>query len=376
MSGENRMDLRPRKGSVSLKEGQEQTLVVNEFLAFAFDEMKRTPKSDLKCTMIKFYSANSIAEAKRLLWEKYSSSLTKMSSHMDTAKRLAAEADLDDVLEAVENIDSKTDGCMKLHTIFVARDLRNLPPLPSQMPPYPTNDVQTANDIAEIREKLNNIEREMGNIGDLVGDALAQERNQEMHHPRFHPSSPSYAQVVTAILPSDDSTIPKAYEAANFVALATAAPIGKKDNENVEDGDGDFIRVRGRRERRRHKRAQEVTDAAKSQSTKPRSRKTREIVGTRRDTALKAGTYQLDVFVYRVAKEVSEEAITKFLTDGGVTPVVLEMMPSRENAHAKSFHAKLECTDARVKSAEFWPDGWCCRPWYPRRNDGDVNKKQ
>ena len=51
-----------------------------------------------------------------------------MSSHRDTAKRSAADADVDDVMEAESvTIDSQKERNKELHTAFVARYLRNLP---------------------------------------------------------------------------------------------------------------------------------------------------------------------------------------------------------------------------------------------------------
>lgn len=93
---ENHKDRRPRKGSVSLKDRQ-QCIVINELLAFAFDEAGRSPVATVKSAILKFYSANSIAAAKIMLWENYSSTLPPMGPRKDTAKRTAADAEVDDI---------------------------------------------------------------------------------------------------------------------------------------------------------------------------------------------------------------------------------------------------------------------------------------
>ena len=382
--GESRKELRPRLGSVSMKDSP-QIIVVNELLAFAFDELKRSPLSDTKCAIIKFYSANSISAAKKMLWESFSSALPTLNSHRDTAKRSAADADLDDILEAVAHIDSQREGSKDLHTIFVARNLRNLPPLPSLLPPPHVQDDQTTNSIAQIMTRLESIEYHMGQLGGLVGDALPrQTRVPWFGRPEEDVSSDCDVQVTSVKQRTQCRNTPqqeelqvesptrqatysqKASANADLNILApSASGAGRSASGAKVDEDGYTLVESNRR------RGQRGANAGVSRNG---FKKSQPIVGSRRHETLKAGPRRSDVFIYRIGKDVTKDDISEFLEAEGVTPIVLERT-SKDNAPAKSFHALLECLDVdKVKSAEFWPEGWCCRPWYSKRSHGDDNK--
>ena len=377
--GEKQKELRPRSGSVSMKDGL-QSFVVNELLAFAFDEAGRTPVTTVKSEILKFYTSNSITAAKKMLWENYSSSLPPMSSHRDTAKRSAADADVDDVMEAVVTIDSQKEGKKELHTVFVVlRNLRNLPTIPSHPHSAPKTDEQTAESIAKIMTRLEGIEHQMGYMSSLMhGDALQGKGSHpwlvhygddasecdtyitSVKHSMQCSSSGSSSNAPHREMPDAESPQrPASYAEAvrahaNSVTSAALPNSGAGGSTSgAKPHNEDFTLVKSRHKRR------------------SRPKKSQPIVGSRKDTNLKAGPCLSDVFIYRVGKEVTEDDISKFLEDEGVIPRVLEMT-SNQNAPAKSFHAQLECSDVRkVRSADFWPEGWCCRPWYPRRNHGD-----
>ena len=140
--------------SASCEEPHEPQLVINELLAYAFDELKRSPCNDVKAQILRFYCASSISSAKHMLWEKFSSSLSAFAPRRDTAKRVAAEADLDDIMAAVAKIDSQCDG-KEPHIIFVVKNVRNVPP--------PSERMNSWADADMILRRLDEIEKYLMN---------------------------------------------------------------------------------------------------------------------------------------------------------------------------------------------------------------------
>lgn len=91
---DNDMAGQGRLGSLSIH-NEKPFLVINEPLAFVYDQLETTPVSDIKACMLKFYPNDMIANAKNILWENYSSHLPPTDNRRDTPKRKAVEADCD-----------------------------------------------------------------------------------------------------------------------------------------------------------------------------------------------------------------------------------------------------------------------------------------
>ena len=356
--GENRKELRPRTGSVSIKDTPQST-VVNELLAFAFDEFKRSPMSDIKCAMIKFYSATSIATAKKLLWESFSSALPSMNSHRDTAKRSAADADLDDILEAIGNIDSQKEGSKNLHTTFVAR---NSPPLPSHLPTLPTMDDGTANSIAQIMTRLENIEHHMGLMGGLVGDAL--QRN---------PRDPW--------LGSPDDDVSTAVKQCMQCSSSSYTPQPEElhlESPPRQASYADAARRANADSARPLSQPMRQTDSKQSRPSSQhitQRRPKKAITGTAKHPTLKSGPRRVELFVYRISSEVSEDDVCQFIESKDIKVIESERMsPAGRVAH--SYRILIECADPTrpLTDAAFWPEGICCRRFRRRRaRDNEQN---
>ena len=82
--------------------------------------------------MLDFYTSDEILTAKKLLWDVYGNFLENFTDRRTTDNRTAEDANLNDILIALINLDAKN-----VTTEFVAKDLHRVPKrAPEELNPF------------------------------------------------------------------------------------------------------------------------------------------------------------------------------------------------------------------------------------------------
>ena len=92
------------KMTTNRKEDDSQ-LVANELLMYVFHHMKRHPSDSIKSVLLDFSSAEAISDAKRKLWECYSSSLRTFERRTNKGLKNANRKEVDDIMRSVKTLD-------------------------------------------------------------------------------------------------------------------------------------------------------------------------------------------------------------------------------------------------------------------------------
>ena len=97
--------------------------------------------------------------------------------------------------------------------------------------------------------------------------------------------------------------------------------------------------------------------------------------GSRTDCQLKAAPEPIrDVFVGRLAKNVTAAEVTEHAKDGGVTLQELEQVSSASSPYT-SFRLRVRLSDLKkIINGSFWPTGTLVRRFYARRNVGSDDR--
>ena len=139
----------------------------------------------------------------------------------------------------------------------------------------------------------------------------------------------------------------------------------------VPSQDEDFTPVVYKRNRRNAQPAtnapQDNNAATKRNETGKKARKGGFVTGSRQNATIKSGPCRLDLFVFRVSREVDEDDLTEDIKAQGAQIVEIKRM-SADSRASSSYRVILECNDPRkVMTSDFWPSGVCVRRFYPPR---------
>ena len=363
-------DLRSRSGSLI---STDPRFVVNELLAFVFDELKRSALVDIKNRVLCFYGPPDINEAKHLLWESYSTNLPPYSARIDTSKRSAAEADVEDMMNAIAKIDSLCQGNEDPPTIFVARRLRNVPP-PEQNPPAASTCNNCAPEIPMILQRLESIEEHM-------------KRDRISHMAPYKPM-PMHMHMPQGIVgndvddgeePAGFTDLQKKYDDEEEDFTFVKVP-GSKQTYSLAAG-SKFQQVNAQQTHQGQQRHQKVQKAGLPPKRPFRKRQEKVVVGTAKSTTMRAGKRRVELFVYRIDREVLEKEIVDFIEAKEVHVVEVERL-SPDDRVSHSYRILIECSDPTrpLNDPDFWPENVCCRRFRRRRQntqaDNDVQRAE
>lgn len=96
---------------------------VNESLAFLFTELERTPADGIKTVLLEFSSAETLHDAKNVLWQSYSSLLWPHENHWDIITETVAQADCENIMKAAKIINFKCGGNKEMLATFTGENL-------------------------------------------------------------------------------------------------------------------------------------------------------------------------------------------------------------------------------------------------------------
>ena len=104
--------------------------------------------------------------------------------------------------------------------------------------------------------------------------------------------------------------------------------------------------------------------------------KRKKTIGVNSDTTLTAvkPVQKIHLHVTRLAVTTTEQRLTKYLTDKGVTVLACETLKAKYNAYVL-FHVTLEYRNDMPDTnlLDFWPEGVMVRRFYPSKQYGRTN---
>ena len=107
-------------------------MILNELLTYATSYRSNNAIENIKKLMLDFYTSDEILTAKKLLWDVYGNFLENFTDRRTTDNRTAEDANLNDILIALINLDAKN-----VTTEFVAKDLHRVPKrAPEELNPF------------------------------------------------------------------------------------------------------------------------------------------------------------------------------------------------------------------------------------------------
>ena len=84
-----------------------QNIIINELLTYINHYLNNSAISNIIKIANSFYSNEEVLEAKKILWNEYSSELGSLKGRRDTDKRSCSEANLNDIIDALLKLDSE-----------------------------------------------------------------------------------------------------------------------------------------------------------------------------------------------------------------------------------------------------------------------------
>ena len=127
------------------RNAQKNEFHVNELLAYVSHYIHNSNISNIKKVVLSFYQAEDIVQSKKLLWNICKEYLDKYTDRRNTDRRTCDEANLDDMIDALQQLDTKS----KI-PIFVARDMDKIP----DRQPEELNLISIINRINQVKKKI------------------------------------------------------------------------------------------------------------------------------------------------------------------------------------------------------------------------------
>lgn len=124
-----------------------QTIIINELLSYLSFYLDNSALENIKKIATLFYDQDDINNAKKVLWENRSEILGPYVERKKSDKRSVAEANINDILEALIKLDSAQKSPK-----FVAQNLDKLP----ERQPEELNVLTLINRIASIEKTIKN----------------------------------------------------------------------------------------------------------------------------------------------------------------------------------------------------------------------------
>ena len=388
----------------------------NELLSYLYYHYSNSSIDMIRKTIISFYSPDDITVAKDLIWETNKESLlTSKQRRISTAVRSAHEADFNDIISALNELDQKGDLVIgKYYAV-------NFSKIPKCSP-------EEMNSLAII-DRLRALELQISEVKDLTLDNRSRiDRNEEQMSTSTVTMTKTSEKVdsLERKINNDVEQVNNDERLYSDVA-ASAASAGqavnlfdnayvsntKTDNnkrsslikENSHKYSRGLFSSRGRGNHRGtgHGRNQTLhnpllsyladslqsiphsVDSEFSNSIAPSEpgfryqhnyekklqRKKRVVKGRATNQTLKgAPPPSREVFIYRVDKEATCDELKQYVESGHVAVRDLVVM-SHEHAMFKSFKLTISVADlSKIYDEDFWPDGIMVRRFNKPRQDG------
>ena len=361
----------------------------NELLSYIQHHLVRSSADNIKSVIIRFYTPEEISQAKSLFWKSVpSDSLGPMRTRVKSTTRLAHEADVDDVISSFQKTDSLSLSIPK----FAAINLDRLP----NYPPEQVSDAVVRDIVNSIEQRLRVVEaRSEGNTDSInVLNMLANEglkskvssnltcssswpalgsesvettcnRDASMSEAASKSDSRPSAADVVKLIPKPQRPVTRPRGVTLQAVTMTGAPLAA--SKNVKDDHKEDVPSSQDKNEAEIPGDFEMTREQKRRIWR-RERNNKAIVGKRENCVIKSGLKNIDIFIFRVHKDVDNEDLKQFIVDEGIFVSNFQKV-SRDDSMMNSFKATIPFTDYdHVMSDSFWPTGIACRRFYSKRS--------
>lgn len=380
-------------------------LTINELLCFVQAHMGRTTKENIAQCVGRFFSLDSVIEAKDVMSGLYDDCLsTKLKNRRGTSNRMKIDMMIDDIISAMVELDQKG-----IHTNFVARDILKLPKCdPKDIDPY-----TTLQRLLMLEDRVGALETDVGqNKAEAVmqcDDVRKLKQTVDTHETLISnnmlPSQPTYAALVAsgpkptqrhsdaagpdgsksrpdsnggnAVLPPTHRGVNVQHgnrgrtqsQSQQLWRTSQSAASSDAAGPQTSDGGGDQPwRIVGRNGKP-HSGRQRMQGAAQGVSTQGRQR----IQGRAQSATVQgAPPPKRDFFVSRVHRDTVDEHMKQYITDKGINSVELVIV-SNPSAAFKSYKLSVPVSERpKILCADIWPYGVCVQKWRDRTANRDV----
>ncbi len=304
------------------------SVIVNELLCYITQYMHSTTNAGLKAVCARYFSDEDIAIAKGIIWSLADAHLSSFKSRNDSKLRSAAEADLNDLLDAL----GKIDGKVKLPT-FAAVNI-------DKMPRFNPEDL----DLFSLNERLSQLEKKFE-----LHECMMEKRSisSVMDSSKLYSSavkSPTVPNVTKAQPPKQSAT-------AHTDEKGKKPPPTKKGtslNHEIKDAEGfEFPRYH-----RKRLRANQNDNVVK---------------GNASPSKIRGAALTRDMFVSHLDRDTNAKDLEDHIKEKGIVVIDIEQK-SNEKANLKSFKVKVNKSDyEKMMDPEIWPRGVQCRAFFYRR---------
>ena len=336
------------KGCVK-KDNEDNSIVLNEVLAYIGTYHKRATSLQLKLAMCTHFHEDQLENAKKILiqcLEEVDIDIGEYTkSRQDSARRSMKEAIMEDIIQIFKAMDLSMDA--NAIPTFAAADVSKLPPV----------GPEEAGNLMSFYEVLNRqqdiILRLERNLNELRDDVTGLQANQ---------LRPTYATRTAHGLqntwPSPQQSVQQPVRKANeppqrdnTTAIGSSSqPHGQRPVSNQLAADDGFQTVMPKRPPR------------------PPGEKSKSGSATG-SNMLKSGPVQFHVQLTNVNPTLVTDDIKNFIISQDDTIVPEEIKDtSSEGYHTKRFLVTFKMTDYdKIMSEEFWPDKIYFKRWFPPR---------
>ncbi len=304
-----------------------ETVIVNELLCYITQYRHSTTNSGLKAVCIRYFSDEDIAIAKGIIWSLADAHLSTFKPRNDSKLRSAAEADLNDLLDALVKIDGK----VKLPT-FAAVHI-------DKMPRFNPEDV----DLFSLNERLNQLERKLEQHDDYIKEQQSDTQPRKMYSSVLKSTpKPNIHKVKAHEMPSMQGQGPSTVGAGSSSLTDNSPPVFGVDKEGFQ--------------------------IPKQHLKKLRSKESKNFVrGNASPAKIKGAAPTRDMFVSHLDRETTSKDLSDHIKEKGINVLDIEKM-SNDKAILKSFKVKINRSDVdKILDPSIWPRGVLCRGFFYRK---------
>lgn len=341
---------------------ENSTLVVNELLSYCSYYRNNSSKESIKKVILDFYLPQEITTAKECLWRYYGNRLGEKPNRRTSSVRLIHEADLNDVLDALQDLDSfYSDDAESF--VFLAHDL-------SRLPKYGPEEVNLAYVVSKLTQVENKLNEYTGIC--LKNQKDVQELNNKVDEQVSYSTVNTCTKLRTVENCHDDTQrsnegrdMPPSLDKRDMPPRLYSETLASAKGNDNNNADFQVPRKQYNIERRKKE---------KEEATK-KKRKTIYGKAGQSDT-LKGAPNHAEIFVFRLDKDTDPGDVQEHVESSNVQVVDINKT-SHEDAKFCSFKLTINFSDlSNVLSENFWPENVACRRFFkPRPTKGSLAQK-
>ena len=360
---------------------------INDLLTYIQHYMKKSSIENLRKAVLRFFPEEEITEAKTVLWDASGAGgpLGKMPIRTKSSARLAHEADLMDILTAMQKLDTEQ---LLVNVCFAHYNLDNVPkyaPEEADTSVYAAQISQHEQRLAALERQEDEQKSEMASIRLMIQE-LTNKQNENYsdvlktnlldqtqfcrtseagrgQNGAFGPMQPTAKVRVENEKPERLSDWPRLPNSSSgpLKQVVHVSSDGKGDVGGMNAGsyqvDSDGFQVP--REDRRRQRRRVIRENC--------------VFGKREGTALKSGPKYSDLFIFRIHCDVQTQELREFIADEGIDIQDIVQV-SKDGSRMKSYKLTVETKfKDQLLSEDMWPEGIGCREYVEFRRFSGGN---